>query len=264
MCGIFGIVAHKAHVPVDALERGTLSLAHRGPDDSGTIVVSGAEAGEVGLGTRRLAILDLSPLAHQPMHDAEAGNWIVYNGEIYNFRDVRRELGQTGVSFVSHSDTEVLLKAYARWSRQCVSKLRGMFALAIWNAHRHRLFLARDPMGIKPPYYVQSGSYFLFASEVRALFGTGLVPPRVDPAGLINYLTLGSAYDPLTLIERVRAVPAGHTLTWEAGTLRWQQFLGGKFSWTQSVPSTYSNAGANCTPYLGELPNPVPTLLSSR
>src|SRR5271165_1161834 len=222
MCGIFGIVARNACIPDGVLERGTQSLAHRGPDDSGTILLrdSVSEPVEIGLGNRRLAILDLSALAHQPMHDAETGNWIVYNGEIYNFREVRNELEQAGTSFVSHSDTEVLLKAYARWSEQCLAKFRGMFAFALWDAPRHRLFIARDPMGIKPLYYAQAGSYFLFASEVRTILGTGLMPPRMDPAGLINYLTFGSAYDPLTLVEGVRALPPGHTLTWEGGVLR--------------------------------------------
>lgn len=222
MCGIFGIIAQNGRIPAGMLERGTESLAHRGPDDSGTVVLQDSVPGpvEIGLGNRRLAILDLSPLAHQPMHDAETGNWIVYNGEIYNFHDVRRELEQAGTVFVSHSDTEVLLKAYARWGQQCLAKLRGMFAFAIWDARQHRLFLARDPMGIKPLYYFQSGSYFLFASEVRTLLGTGLVPRHIDQAGLINYLTFGSAYDPLTLVKDVRAVPAGCTLTWESGTLR--------------------------------------------
>jgi len=221
MCGIFGIAAHNARIPAGVLERGTQSLAHRGPDDSGTVVLRESAPGsvEIGLGSRRLAILDLSPLAHQPMHDAETGNWIVYNGEIYNFRDVRRELEQAGTSFVSHSDTEVLLKAYARWGEACLSRFRGMFAFAIWDASRRRLFLARDPMGIKPLYYVRAGAYFLFASEVRTLLGTGLVAHRIDHAGLINFLMFGSAYDPLTLVEGIGALPAGHTLTWEGGTL---------------------------------------------
>jgi asparagine synthase (glutamine-hydrolysing) len=224
MCGIFGIVAHNARVPVDVLERGTQSLAHRGPDDSGTIVVSDGEAGEVGLGNRRLAILDLSPLAHQPMHDAETGNWIVYNGEIYNFRDIRRELEQAGARFVSHSDTEVVLQAYARWGEQCLARFRGMFAFALWDARQYRLFIARDPMGIKPLYYARTGPYFLFASEVRSLLGTGLVPRQIDHAGLINYLTFGSAYDPLTLVQGVHALPTGHSLTWERGIVRKLQY----------------------------------------
>ncbi len=222
MCGIFGIVGRDAHIAEGILKRGTDSLAHRGPDDSGTILLRDSIPGpvEIGLGSRRLAILDLSPLGHQPMHDPESGNWIVYNGEIYNFLEVRAELERTGTVFVSHSDTEVLLKAYARWGEPCLAKFRGMFAFAIWDARQHRLLIARDPMGIKPLYYAQSGSYFLFASEVRTLLGTGLIPRRIDPAGLVNYLTFGSAYDPLTLVEGVRALPPGQTLTWKDGALQ--------------------------------------------
>jgi asparagine synthase (glutamine-hydrolysing) len=226
MCGIFGIVARNAQVPADVLERATASLAHRGPDDSGTVIVrdSAPEPVEVGLGNRRLAILDLSPLGHQPMHDPETGNWIVYNGEIYNFRDVRHELEQAGTKFTSHSDTEVLLKAYARWGESCLTKFRGMFAFALWDAGQHQLFAARDPMGIKPLYYAQSGVYFLFASEVRTLLGTGLISRRLDRAGLLNYLAFGSACDPLTLVEGIHALPAGHSLTWHSGTIRQSRY----------------------------------------
>ena len=118
MCGIFGIVGHNARIEEGLLERGTQSRAHRGPDDSGTILLRDLASVpvEIGLGNRRLAILDLSPLAHQPMHDADTGNWIVYNGEIYNFRDVRNELEKVGTTFVSQFDTEVVLEAYARWA----------------------------------------------------------------------------------------------------------------------------------------------------
>jgi asparagine synthase (glutamine-hydrolysing) len=236
MCGIVGIIGQDAAIGEGVLERATRSLAHRGPDDSGTILLRDSfvqldhtghdktVALEIGLGNTRLAILDLSPLGHQPMHDAATGNWIVYNGEIYNFRAVRRELEQAGTLFTSHSDTEVLLKSYARWGDACLAKFRGIFAFAIWDARRHRLFLSRDPMGVKPLYYAQAGSYFLFASEVRTLLGTGLIQRRVDHAGLLNYLTFGSAYDPLTLIEGVRAVPAGHTLTWDAGNLHLSRY----------------------------------------
>src|SRR5579864_5868654 len=218
MCGIFGIAANNARIPDGLLERGTRSLAHRGPDDSGTVVLpSKSGSNEIGLGNRRLAILDLSPLAHQPMHDSLTENWIVYNGEIYNFRAVKQELEQAGTRFTSHSDTEVLLKAYAQWGESCLSKFRGMFAFAIWNAKGHYLFLARDPMGIKPLYYAQTEPYFVFASEVRSLLGTGLLARRLDPAGLTNYLTFGSSYDPLTLIEGVQALAAGHYLTWKDG-----------------------------------------------
>jgi asparagine synthase (glutamine-hydrolysing) len=222
MCGIFGIVAYQTQVPEGVLERGTRSLAHRGPDDSGTILLRDAvaDASEIGLGNRRLAILDLSAQAHQPMQDSESGNWIVYNGEIYNFREIRAELERAGTNFISHSDTEVVLKSYARWGEQCLNKFRGMFAFALWDSERHRLLIARDPMGIKPVYYAHAGSYFLFASEVRTLLGTGLVSRQIDLAGLTNYLTFGSAYDPLTMVEGIRSLPPGHTLVWERGTLR--------------------------------------------
>jgi asparagine synthase (glutamine-hydrolysing) len=226
MCGIFGIIARNAQVPADVLERATASLAHRGPDDSGMVIVrdSAPEPVEIGLGNRRLAILDLSPLGHQPMCDPDTGNWIVYNGEIYNFRDVRRELEQTGAEFTSHSDTEVLLKAYARWGESCLAKFRGMFAFALWDARQHHLFAARDPMGIKPLYYAQSGAYFLLASEVRTILGTELVPRRLDQSGLLNFLVFGSACDPLTLVEGIRALPAGHSLTWQKGTIRQSRY----------------------------------------
>lgn len=222
MCGIFGIVARNASVNPDLLERATNSLAHRGPDDSGTVILREAtpEPLEVGLGNRRLAILDLSPLGHQPMRDPETGNWIVYNGEVYNFREVRKKLEHEGAHFESNSDTEVVLKGYGLWGTRCLDELRGMFGFAIWNPERQRLFLARDPMGIKPLYYCASGPYFLFASELRTLLGTGLVPRRLDRAGLFNYLSFGSLYDPITLIEGVSALPAGHHLTLERGTLR--------------------------------------------
>src|SRR5579864_4763453 len=171
MCGIVGIVARGGSVDPDLLERATQSLAHRGPDHSGTVIIreNVPEPVEIGLGNRRLAILDLSPLGHQPMHDAETGNWIAYNGEIYNFQDIRRELERSGTNFISHSDTEVVLKAYARWGEDSLKKFRGMFAFALWDARQHRLFMARDPMGVKPLYYAQTGSFFIFASEVRSL-----------------------------------------------------------------------------------------------
>src|SRR6266566_6121039 len=149
MCGIVGILAKNASVDPDLLERATQSLAHRGPDDTGTIIIRDTipQAVEVGLGHRRLAILDLSPLGHQPMQDPETGNWIVYNGEIYNFREIREELEDDGARFRSNSDTEVLLRAYGCWGQGFLAKLRGMFGFAIWDAQRHHLFLARDPMG---------------------------------------------------------------------------------------------------------------------
>jgi asparagine synthase (glutamine-hydrolysing) len=223
MCGIVGIIGLRASVPAELLERAARSLAHRGPDDSGTVILHdfvGQQADqeiEIGLGNRRLAILDLSPLGHQPMNDPATGNWIVYNGEVYNFREVREKLAQAGLRFSSLSDTEVILKAYAHWGEKCLQEFRGMFAFAIWDAQRHQLFVARDPMGIKPLYYFQSNQYFIFSSEVRTLLGTGLIPRAINSAGLINYLTFGSVYDPNTLVKGVRAIPPGHFLTWRDG-----------------------------------------------
>jgi asparagine synthase (glutamine-hydrolysing) len=221
MCGIFGILARSGSVSLKLLEQATDSLAHRGPDDRGTVVIQSKSSPplEMGLGSRRLAILDLSPQGHQPMQDPETGNWIVYNGEIYNFRELRTRLQAEGDRFVSQSDTEVLLKAYGRWGEKCLGELRGMFAFALWDAGRSRLLLGRDPMGIKPLYYCFAGQNFLFASELRTLLGTGLVPRRLDPAGLINYLNFGSVYDPMSIIAGVSSLEAGHYAVWENGRL---------------------------------------------
>ncbi len=225
MCGIFGIAAHNSHVPVEVLGRATQSLAHRGPDDGGIIVLRGAEGGvEIGLGSRRLAILDLSTAGHQPMQDPETGNWIVYNGEIYNFRHLRRQLEGKGLHLYTQCDTEVILKSYAQWGENCLHEFRGMFAFALWDARQQRLFVARDPMGVKPLYYYHSDRFLLFSSEVRTLLGTGLIPRRIDTTGLRSYLAFGSLYDPHTLIEGVRVLPSGYYLTWQAGELRQAEY----------------------------------------
>ena len=162
MCGIVGILAFKASIHTGALERATDSLAHRGPDDSGTILLKHDNPEiEIGLGHRRLAIIDLTPLGHQPMRDPATGNWIVYNGEIYNFVELRKELEAIGIEFKTHSDTEVILLAYRVWGESCVARLRGMFALGLWDESKKRLLLARDPMGVKPLYYYQSSTSFI-------------------------------------------------------------------------------------------------------
>lgn len=223
MCGIAGIITIGGTVAPEQLDRAVYALVHRGPDDSGTVILRTPFA-EIGLGNRRLAILDLSPLGHQPMQDPATGNWIVYNGEIYNFRAVRTELEAKGTRFLSNSDTEVLLQAYATWGEDFLGRLRGMFAFALWDAKNERLFIARDPMGIKPLYYYAADGKFLFSSEIRSLLATGLVPRKLDAAGLFNYLTFGSAYDPITMIEGVTALEAGHTLTWAQGRVRKKKY----------------------------------------
>jgi asparagine synthase (glutamine-hydrolysing) len=149
------------------------------------------------------------------MHDPETGNWLVFNGEIYNFQEIRPELEKLGHRFCSHGDTEVLLKAYGEWGEACLGRLAGMFAFALWDARKERLFLARDRLGVKPLYYYASPDLFLFGSEIRALLAGGLVPRRVDMTGLASYLAFGAIQDPFTIIEGVRSLPPGHTLVWE-------------------------------------------------
>ena len=226
MCGIFGVVSRNGWLTPDLLERASRTLAHRGPDDAGTVVMDcgSAEPCQVGFSHTRLSIIDLSPLGHQPMQDRATGNWIVFNGEIYNFRELRRELEATGSEFRSQSDTEVILAAYRVWGEECLPRLRGMFAFALWDALRRRLLLARDPLGIKPLYYYSAEKSFLFASEVRTLLQTGLVPRKVDPAGVLSYLAFGSVYEPGTIVEGVRAVPAGHVLTVEKGSVSAREY----------------------------------------
>jgi asparagine synthase (glutamine-hydrolysing) len=151
------------------------------------------------------------------MQDEPTGNWIVFNGEIYNYRELRAELEAAGNRFHSHSDTEVILTAYRTWGAESFSRLRGMFAIALWDASRQSLLLVRDPMGIKPLYYYHSGKCFLFASEVRTLLHTGLVPRKLDQNGVFSFLAFGSVYEPATIVEGVSAVPAGHVASLEEG-----------------------------------------------
>jgi asparagine synthase (glutamine-hydrolysing) len=147
------------------------------------------------------------------MQDASTGNWIVFNGEIYNFRDLRSELEAAGNNFKSHSDTEVILAAYRAWGSDSFVRLRGMFAFALWDASRQILYLVRDPMGIKPLYYYDDDKCFLFASEVRTLLKTGLVPRKIDPKGLFSFLAFGSVYEPHTIIDGISAIAPGHVVS---------------------------------------------------
>jgi asparagine synthase (glutamine-hydrolysing) len=149
------------------------------------------------------------------MHDPAAGNWLIFNGEIYNFQEIRGELERLGHRFTSTGDTEVLLKAYGQWGEACLERLVGMFAFAVWDARRERLFLARDRLGEKPLYYYEGPGLFLFASEVRSLLSTGLAPRRLDSVGLASYLAFGAVQDPRTIIDGIRSLPPGHTLVWE-------------------------------------------------
>lgn len=216
MCGIAGVWL-KGNEPdraVEAASRAAAALAHRGPDDHGLIKISmTAGAGALVLSHRRLSIIDLSEAGHQPMHDPETGNWIVYNGEVYNFGELRADLESLGYRFRSNCDTEVILHSYSAWGVDCVTRWRGMFAAAIWDESRQELFLVRDRLGIKPLYYFHDGDKFLFASELRAILETGLVTLDLSLAALNTYLMFGAIQDPLTMIRGINSLPASHTLT---------------------------------------------------
>jgi asparagine synthase (glutamine-hydrolysing) len=206
MCGIAGCLQFE-NAELDAraaVAKMVSHLRHRGPDDYG---VDGTSP--VVLGHTRLSIIDLSAAGHQPMFSPEGELGITYNGEIYNFRQVRQQLAAR--EWQSQSDTEVILRAYAAWGPDCVKHLRGMFAFAIWDRPHKRLFIARDRLGIKPVYYYRSPltGCFLFASEVRALLASGLVPPLLDPVALPQFLSYQSVPAPRTLIDGVRSLPPG-------------------------------------------------------
>lgn len=205
MCGIAGILGPE--LSEGWIRKMVDAQRHRGPDDSGIEMLSTATAGvRLGLGHARLSILDLSAAGHQPMRDAASDRWVVYNGEIYNHLSIRKDLG---AHFRSTCDTETLLAAYGRWGRDCVERFRGMFAFAVWDPAEQELFLCRDRLGVKPLYYAQVGSRFLFASEVRAILETDLVARKLDRDGLDGYLAFGTVPEPLTIIKDVRLLPAG-------------------------------------------------------
>jgi asparagine synthase (glutamine-hydrolysing) len=209
MCGISGIIGKE--VPPGTIQRMTQRIAHRGPDAEGYF-----EEGVVHFGHRRLSILDTGGRGNQPMFDRSGRYVLIHNGEIYNFKQIRRELG---FSAGTETDTEVILEAFARWGPDCLHRFAGMWAFAIWDRAEQSLFISRDRMGIKPLYYVEDQGRLLFASEIRALLASGGFRPRVDRAGLGCYLTYQTVYGNGTLIEGVKMMPAGHFGIWKAG--RW-------------------------------------------
>ena len=208
MCGVAGYVGAGSQKALDAMVR---LLAHRGPDASGTW--SGRD---IGLAHTRLAILDLSPLANQPMAD-DGSLRVTFNGEIYNFRELRDELQAAGYNFRTRSDTEVLLRGYRHWGEAMVTRLRGMFALALWDDARGELFLARDRLGIKPLFYVPLPDGLVFASEIKALFAHPGVAVEMDPAAVDAYVALGHVPKPATIFRDVKALLPGQWLRWQAG-----------------------------------------------
>ena len=234
MCGIAGIFSlnESSEQVGKRLASMVGAMAHRGPDSCGTEVRSAGSC-TIGLAHTRLAILDLSAEGRQPMTNPEGTVWLTYNGEVYNYGHLHDELCGLGERFASSSDTEVILRSYERWGAASFERLRGMFAFGIWNERNRRLILARDPLGIKPLYYFQSKDVLVFASEVRTLLASGLVPRRLSRRGLHSFLASGSVSGADTLIDGVFSLEPGSDLTIfeDNGSIRVRerQFSGGLF-----------------------------------
>jgi asparagine synthase (glutamine-hydrolysing) len=220
MCGIAGVVygagAPRGVSAVTAAAAMASTLSHRGPDDTGAWE---SEDGTVALAHRRLSIVDLSPLGHNPMSGCDGRVWITFNGEIYNFLELRRELEAAGHRFRSHSDTEVLLAAYGQWGLDCVDRLVGMFAFAIWDGPKRRLWVVRDRLGKKPLYYAESHGTVRFASELKAIVADAAVPREIDADAMRLYLRFGYVPSPYTIYKSVRKLPPAHFLLCENNTV---------------------------------------------
>jgi asparagine synthase (glutamine-hydrolysing) len=225
MCGICGVVATDPGVIDASATRMMQRMHHRGPDDGGfEMLPLGPETGGpfAGFGFRRLSILDLSPAGHQPMINPDTGDGLVFNGEIYNFRDLRAELSATGARFRSTGDTEVLLQALSTWREAAMEKIQGMYALAFYHAATRRVLLARDPLGIKPLYIGRTADAFVFASEVRAVRASGLVPDELDVPGITGMLAYGAVQSPRTVFSAIRSFPPGAFQWIDAGVANGQ------------------------------------------
>jgi asparagine synthase (glutamine-hydrolysing) len=213
VCGIYGAFSTDGERPIqaDVLERMAHVLAHRGPDGGGNHL-----AGPFGMGMRRLSIIDLTS-GDQPIANEDGTVWVVFNGEIYNYRELTAGLIARGHRFATSSDTEVLVHLYEEYGARCVEPLRGMFAFAIWDGPRRELLLGRDRLGIKPLYYVATPDGFVFGSELKALVQSPWLSPRLARRGLAAYLQYGYVPDPLSILDGVVKVPPGHTLTVRSG-----------------------------------------------
>ena len=219
MCGIVGIfdINGKSAIDRDLLSRMNESQFHRGPDEGGLHTEPG-----LGFGHRRLSIIDLSS-GQQPMHSQDGNVVLTYNGEVYNFLDLREELQALGYSFKTHCDTEVILYAWQAWGESCVEHLRGMFAFAIWDRTQQTLFLARDRLGIKPLFYAPlSNGQFIFGSELKALKQHPLLPKTIDPTAIEDYFGFGYIPDPKTIYQGVYKLEPGYCLSIQQGQQNWQ------------------------------------------
>ena len=215
MCGILGVVSRFPQSNRGWLEEGGRAISHRGPDDSGEWW---SADGKVGMGHRRLSIVDLSSGGHQPMHDETAELTLVFNGEIYNFLELRSELSMRGYVFHSGSDTEVILKAYREWGTECISKFNGMFAFALFDAHKSRVFLARDRAGEKPLFIYQSSGELRFGSELKALLADRSLSRTIDAAGIDSYLKMGFIPRDGCILKNFSKLAPAHAMTFDIQT----------------------------------------------
>src|SRR5262245_32807141 len=208
MCGIFGVFGVEQNRPAErsVLLRMAEATVHRGPDGGGFHT-----DGSLGFGMRRLSIIDLKT-GEQPLASEDQKVWVVFNGEIYNYRELTRELVERGHRFSTSSDTEVLVHLYEDEGEECVTRLRGMFAFALWDSARRTLLLARDRLGIKPLYYADTPQGLVFGSELKTVVKSPWVPRRIDQRAVASFLQYGYVPDPLSILEGVAKLPPGHTL----------------------------------------------------
>jgi asparagine synthase (glutamine-hydrolysing) len=219
VCGIAGFIARSGE-QIDArdIQRMCEAIVHRGPDDSGIYC-----RGKVGLGMRRLSIIDVSG-GHQPIHNEDQSVWVVFNGEIYNFAELKRELESRGHQFYTHSDTEVIIHLYEEMGSDCVRRLRGMFAIALYDKKRDLLLLARDRLGKKPLHYAVSDGRLLFGSEIKAMLAVAPELAQVDPLGIVQYFQFGYIPDPNTAFQVIRKLPPGYLLEYSNGNVHLKQY----------------------------------------
>lgn len=216
MCGICGIVSSTGESNA-AVRRMAEAIHHRGPDDSGYFTANGSNH-TIDFGFKRLAIIDLSETGHQPMTDLETGNTIVFNGEIYNFKEIRKELFSLGHHFRSNSDTEVILKSYAQWGKDCLTRFIGMFALVIYDQKSNVLFGARDRLGVKPFYYHQSEDLFLFCSEIKGIMASHRLNTSINIQSVGDYLKYGYTLADRTIYTEIRKLEPGHYFNYDLST----------------------------------------------